>query len=191
MLKHVDNIALFERLKSGDAVAYAELYERMAKPLLIYAYKRLDDMSIAQDVLQEVFLGIWERRKEIVVPDSVEAFLYRSVLNNVLNKIRKEKSRQQYVDSFIHYHELHDSSVEEDLFEKEFFEILFIEINALPPKMSEVFKLRFFENLSNAEVAERLGISHHTVATHMKRALASLRGRLGDALFAVVVYYLK
>ncbi|MCY4780738.1 RNA polymerase sigma-70 factor [Sphingobacterium sp. UT-1RO-CII-1] len=191
MLKHVDNRELFDRVRSSDALAYAELYERMGKPLLIYAYKRLHDMEAAQDVLHEVFLGVWERRAEILLPESVEAFLYRSILNNVLNKIRKEKYNQMYKESFMAFYDGADNTLEKDLFEKEFFETLFVEINALPDKMSEVFKLRFYENLSNMEVAERLGISHHTVATHMKRALAVLRSRFGESLFAIILYYLK
>lgn len=192
MFQNFTNRQLFEKIIRSDTQAYEALYERMASPLMIYAYKRMqNDIDTAKDIVQEVFIQMWERRKVIDMPDNVEAFLYKSVLYNLLNKVRKEKNKQKYLDSFCTFYEIQEPLLDEKLLEKEFFEILHKEIESLPPKMREVFELRFYKQYSNEEVANELGLSKHTVATHMKRALKILRDKLGDRYFWVILFLIQ
>ena len=192
MFHGLTNKELFNKIRRSDEAAYEELYDRMATALMIYAYKRLDnDLEVAKDVVQEVFINIWERRFELDVPGHIDAFLYKSVLYNLLNKIRKEKSKSNYLEYFSTYYQSVGESVDEEYLEKEFFEILDIEIAALPTRMRQVFELRFYGQKTNDEVAGELGISKHTVATQMKRALKVLRGKLGKNYiwFLVILFY--
>lgn len=192
MFHGLTNKELFNKIRRSDEAAYEELYDRMAEALMIYAYKRLDDdLEVAKDVVQEVFINIWERRSEIETPDRVDAFLYKSVLYNLLNKIRKEKSKGNYLEYFSTYYQSVGESVDEEYLEKEFFEILDVEVAALPIRMRQVFELRFYGQKTNDEVAGELGISKHTVATQMKRALKVLRGKLGKKYIwlLVILFY--
>ena len=192
MFHGLTNKDLFNKIRRSDEAAYEELYDRMATALMIYAYKRLDnDLEVAKDVVQEVFINIWERRSEIETPDHIDGFLYKSVLYNLLNKIRKERSKANYLEYFSTYYQSVGESVDEEYLEKEFFEILDVEVAALPMRMRQVFELRFYGQKTNDEVAGELGISKHTVATQMKRALKVLRGKLGKNYiwFLVILFY--
>lgn len=192
MLTSFDNRQLFQFFIEGNHAAYSLLFERMAPALVQYAYKRLhNDLESAKDSVQEVFIQLWERRDQVEVPIHVEAYFYKAVLFNLLNKIRKEKNSQIYRDSFVQHYMQSEMPIDAAVIEKEFFEKLDREIQLLPPRMRAVFELRYYKHLSNEEVAKSLQISKHTVATQMKRVLKVLRGKMDDRYFWIILYLLK
>lgn len=174
---------LILRIKHHDEGAFDELYKRYGKPLIVYVFKKLNDKEEARDVVQEIFSNIWKDREHLHVHSSTSAYLYRQALNRSLNIFRRQKVVQQYVASLADYLDMISEETDQEKLEQEFLAVIEREIAALPPKMREVLMLRKEEALSNKEIAERLHISEHTVATHIKRALKILRNRLGIVAF--------
>ncbi len=177
---------LIALLKTDDRLAFAELFERYHALLLSFAAKRTDSMDEAEDAVQEVFIRVWNHRKAISQVLQTRNYLHRAVINQVLNQFRSVQVKEQHIKSFQHYIDTHGDATDYLVREKILQEIIEKEIDSLPPKMAEVFRLRKDQQLSNKEIAEQLGISVQTVETHMKRALKILRTR-----FAIILYLFK
>ena len=173
---------LIALLSNGDERAFREIYDRYDSLLFIYAFRKLQDKEEAKDVVQEVFAGLWANRCEFVLKTTLAGYLYKTVLNKILNIFRHKDISRQHVAAVQFIVENCDSNSDYRVREREISEIIEKEIAALPCRMREVFELRRKEYLSNKEIAERLQLSEHTVATQMKKTLRILRGRFGRML---------
>lgn len=163
-------------IKAGDADAFAEIYNRHWQELLAAAFKILKEKDACMDVLQEVFVWYWTHRENLSL-NSVKAYLHVAVKYQVANYIRSAKVREKYV----HKTELLDvqSGYHQDLLElKEFKTMLAAFTTALPDRCREVFQLSRYENLTNKEIASKLGISEKTVEMQITIALKRLRTQL-------------
>ncbi len=178
---------LLKSIERGDFEAFNELYRRYAQKLVSYINSKLNDIEESKDIVQEIFVAIWIDRKNILVINSFSSYLFRIAQNKSLNFFKKNKIKEVYVKSFATF--LTEISPEEShqRFEEEREAALNKVLGTLPEKMCTIFKLRYFENLTNEQVATRLGLSPHTVATQMKRALKTIRGRLDILTFLLVI----
>ncbi|SMC69515.1 RNA polymerase sigma factor [Pedobacter nyackensis] len=186
-LSTLDDFELMTLLKADNELAFGEVFKRFDSLLFIYAYKKLQNTEEAQDIVQEVFVQLWNNRKDFVLKTTLPGYLYKSVLNKILNSIARKQSETRYISSLQQAIDTDASSADFLIREKNIAELIEREIAALPPKMREVFELRKNQYLSNKEIAGQLGISEQTVETHIKRALKILRTRLG---LLVYLYYI-
>jgi RNA polymerase sigma-70 factor (ECF subfamily) len=175
-------------LKEGDEKAFASIFNRYQAPLFDFAYKRIRDKDEAKDIVQEIFVRLWNNREELQIKNSLRAYLYRCALNGVLNKVSRQVVREEYVSSLQQMIEGHTREADYHIREADMERLINAEIAALPPKMREVFEMRKTEYLSNKEIAGRMGISEQTVETHMKRALRALRMRLSAIVFLISAF---
>ncbi|MDR6786065.1 RNA polymerase sigma-70 factor (family 1) [Pedobacter africanus] len=173
---------LTETLRKGDQRAFAEIYNRYHALLFIHADSRLKNHDESGDIIQDVFAHLWEKREELNI-DNLVGYLYKSVRNRIFNLIKHKKVITGYLEWFslpdINQQEFADHLIRE----KQFSAMITAEIEALPPRERQVFELRRFENLSNKEVASRLDISEATAADYMKKAVKTLKPRIGLILF--------
>jgi RNA polymerase sigma-70 factor (family 1) len=166
-------------LKLGDQRAYIEIYDRYKAPLQQHAYKKLGDMAEVEDILQELFIHLWDRRERLTLTSSLSGYLFTAVRNRIFNLYYKKQRETTYL------HSLQDFIIGEepaiDLFirEKEVSILIENAILALPPRMREVFLLSRNEGLTHKQIAERLGTSEQTVTTQIRNSLKILRVRLG------------
>ena len=180
-------VSLYQHLTPDEKVEvlFRKYYAALCKSL----YKVLRDATIAEDIVQEVFLKVWEKRESLQMDEAVHSYLYRSCYNTALNFLKQQKKNTD-IDS------LEMSVAGSDTAEKD---ITFLEteaeilkaIDALPPKTKLVFSLSRFEELSYKEIAERLDISVKSVEKHMGIALQRLRENLKDYLVAVFLVLLQ
>lgn len=175
--KYADPI-LLNLLKEDDQLAYTEIFERYARLLVNHAYKILGSRDEANDVVQEVFLSIWNKRHEITVTGSFSAYLYKAVKNRILNHIAHEKVVSNYADSISNFIEEDYVFADSRLREKELEAIIAKEIASLPEKMREVFLLRKVEELSYDEIALQLNITDKTAKQQVYNSLKILREKL-------------
>jgi len=180
--KH-DDFQLMELLRQGNEAAFTELFNRYNRFLFIYAFKKLQDKEEAKDVVQDVFVSLWNGRKEFTLQTTLAGYLYTSVRNKALNLFRDKNINAKYLNSLQQLLDKSDIQTDHLVREKDIRMLINKEIAALPPKMREVFELRKNAFLSNKEIAQQLGISEQTVATHIKRALKMLRIRLGLVIY--------
>ncbi|CAL66234.1 MULTISPECIES: RNA polymerase sigma factor [Christiangramia] len=171
---------LIERLKKGEEEAFIQLVDLYNARLFGYALTLTNDQALAQDIIQNVFLRTWERRRKLqIATSSLKNFLFKSVYNEFINQYKKNRStmalEQKYfeaLDKAVQYHS-------ETSWEKIMTRIT-KEIENLPPKCREVLLLSRKEGLTNLEISEYLKVSIKTVEAHLTKAFGVLRNRLGE-----------
>jgi RNA polymerase sigma-70 factor (ECF subfamily) len=164
---------LMTRLASGDPEALSELLNLYWRPLQEYAAGLLGSTDAAEDVAQEAFVGLWNRRTEWR-PGSVRAYLYRSTRNLALNERRRGRVRRRWLEVFPERPETGSAPLA-GAEERELQAAARRAVEGLPPRRREVFMLARFHGLSYRQIAEIMGISQQTVANQMSSALAELR----------------
>ncbi|MEQ7802107.1 sigma-70 family RNA polymerase sigma factor [Pedobacter sp. ASV1-7] len=178
---------LFLYVKEGDHGAFDELYGRTWEDLYIKTYSKLKIEDLAKDVVQEVFVDLWNKRTERKI-DNVMAYLMQAVKFKVIDEFRKSKYKFVEIDNFIE--QIRDSSDADDqLISKEFFSLLRQWTETLPRKRREIFRLKYEEDLSNKEIAEQLGVSVKTVQNQLLNSSFELKLLLRNALFTYFLLF--
>lgn len=168
-------------IANGDAVALDRLISRYWNPLTSYASRILDDMALAEDVVQSVFIRTWQRR-ETWRPHSVKSFLYLTTRNLSLDIMRSHDARRGRERAFGTQRTSRSPTPLDVLDEREVARTVDAAIQALPDRRREAFTLVYLKNLAHAEAAEVMGVSRKTVGHHVSAALAELRETLGPLL---------
>ena len=187
--KNIDEF-LFVALKQGDESAYEMLFKLYYADLCKYAITFLRVAELAEEVVQETFMDIWEKRQEIEIRKSWRAYIFRCVHNKCLSFLaragRMTRSDIEISEEIISHHKLAclklDPEVLDKLFTEEMMESFQKALDELPPQCRKIFMLSRDERLSYQEISRKTGISMNTVKTQMKRALKKLRASLEQEL---------
>lgn len=165
------NIVL-EELRNQNKSVYNNVFNHFYRGMVLYANNFLYDKDASEDVVQEVFISLWENSGDIEIKSSLKAYLYAMVRNKCLNYLKSLK-----ITDDINLIDLNSILVLEEDFEmisEEEKRILYMQIlkiiETFPESMQEIFKLKFVENYKYIEIAEKLDISVNTVKTQLKRA---------------------
>lgn len=183
MHKEHTDIELLKALKGGDQSALEEIYNRYHGILFAHAYRRLADKEEVRDILQDLFIYLWNKRDVLTITSSLSGYLYTSVRSRILNIYRNQKVRDVYSLSLQDFINSCENTVEEKLIEKELIQLVEQEVASLPPQMRLVFEMSRFQEKSHKEIAEELEISPQTVRTQVRNALRILRVKLGVNIF--------
>lgn len=174
-----------EALNNKSKKAFKELFDTFYNSLVLFAYSYVKDSSVAEDLVQEVFVKIWEKEQKFISYNSTKTYLYNSVKNSSLNYIEHKKVQEKYVT-----HTLNNSKDYDDLeeleIENEVYRQLFKAIEELPPKCKDVFKLHL-EGKNNDEIAEILQISRLTAKTHKQNAKIHIKEKIGS-LYVYLIF---
>ncbi|NJB81822.1 RNA polymerase sigma factor [Wenyingzhuangia aestuarii] len=171
-----DITILLKNLIKGDEKAYMSLIDIYYQKLFGYAYSLTNDSALAEDIVQNVFMRVWETRKKLNIKESVKSFLYKSVYNDFVNSYRKKQS--SIVLDQIFYDTLNSfTEPEETNLLNEKLALIKSEIELLPTKCKQVFLLSKEEGLTNIEISEYLSISKKAVEAHITNAFTILRER--------------
>lgn len=173
----------------GDVRAYEATYKSLFKPLFVYAITILKDHAQSEEIVQNVFLKLWEKKDTIEIQTSLKAYLYKAVHNHSLNAIKHTQVKQQY-ESHLSYTMKNKQTETTDTNAgfKQLEGKLRQALSELPEQCRTVFQLSRFEDLKYKEIAERLAISPKTVENHMGKALKLLRGKLADYLVGLSAF---
>ena len=172
---------LLDRLRRDDRAAFDEIFRAWYSRLVGFGETILNDRAEAEEVVQDVMLGLWRARHTLSSGSSPQAYLFRATRNRALNQIRHRKVQQRKA----HLLEVEDSVPalgDAGLAEREIRQALDAALNQLPPRCREVFELSRNQGLSYNEIAETLEISVKTVEAQMSKALRVLRERLAPWL---------
>lgn len=156
----------------GNRAAFDIIFDRYWKKLYNYAYSIYREETICEDIVQELFISLWNNAGSSVILN-LEAYLMRAVKYKVANHIRSLKFREEHLEVLDNM-PLPAKQVNE-LEYREFEQGLMDEIEKLSPKCREVFIMSRFEQCSNSEIAKKLGLSIHTVEKHISNAIKHLR----------------
>jgi RNA polymerase sigma-70 factor (ECF subfamily) len=174
---------LVDPISKGDQKAFTALYDLFYPSLAQHILQKLDNETVMQDILHDLFLSIWKNREKLQEIDSLPGYLYSSCRYLVLAHIRRS-TLVQYSDNVYNLDfQITNESLEDRLYYRYLIDIVNAEIEKLPTKCKHIFKLSREQHLSNKEIADRLGLSESTVENHINRAIKQLRGVIQHYLF--------
>ena len=169
-----NTIVLVEQLMTGEVQAFEKLMEGYHKKVLIYAYSLTNDYPQAQDIVQNVFLRIWERRQNINIRESFQGLLYKSVYNEFIDNIRKNKPTTRLDEAYWNAVNIAVDDTNRQLLEDK-IRLVKREVEHLPTKCKQVFLLSKQDGLTNIEIAAYLNISVKTVEYQITNAFNIIR----------------
>jgi RNA polymerase sigma-70 factor (ECF subfamily) len=171
--------------KKGDPAAFREVFELHYKRICAFGYRYIPDASEVEDIIQDVFLSLWERRKDFDHPDSIKTFLYTTARNKCLNYLKHKKVVRKHEAPLVKELES-DQFFIDHVIEEEVFGQLHMEIKMLP-KASQKIMMLSLRGKKIKEIAQQLGISENTVKTQKKLAYAKLRTKLSSDLKGILL----
>ena len=177
-----------ESIRLGDANSFEKLFNLYCQQLINFARSYVIDKQIAENVVQDVFVNVWQSRTNLDPSKMIKAYLFTAVKNNSLKHLRHLNIKNKGIEGSPPYIS-DDERPDRKLDEKELAVEVNHAINELPEKCMEIFKMNHFENLKYAEIAQILDISIKTVETQMGRALKKLRERL-KPLLTIILFVL-
>jgi len=184
-LEYQNEINEAEAIRRGDETVFDTVFRKYYAPLCHYATKLTDgDPDEAEDIVQQTFVKLWERRHSLNIAWSVKAYLYKMVHNAALNRIRHQQTKNKYQQ--FNAQQLDTQHVLPEDTAPELRERLQNALNELPPQCRNIFELSRFEELKYREIAEHLDISIKTVETQMGKALRLMRMQLADYLVTII-----
>jgi len=184
-MKYHDQAVLIKDLINGEEKSFIYLIDHYNQRLYGYAMTLTNNPAMSQDIIQNVFLRTWEKRKKIAINTSLQNYLFKSVHNEFVNQYKKNRStiilEQKYFDAL----EKSANSYDDISFGKAIEKIM-EEVQNLPPKCREVFVLSRKEGLTNIEISNYLDVSVKTVEAHVTKAFSILRKKLGDKIETIL-----
>ena len=167
--------ALFILLKRRDKEAFAVIYNKYHRYLYALALKYLKSTQLAEDAVQHIFVKLWESTSKINIEINLKNYLYTMTKNYILNMIRdhKEEISLNYVNSQMDLPE--QDNVIKVLEDKQMRDLLYKGVDLLPPQKKEVCLRKLESNDSNQQIADKMGISIHTVKSHYQESIKILR----------------
>jgi RNA polymerase sigma-70 factor (ECF subfamily) len=177
----MDDRELLERLRAGDQAAFDSIFRSHYAHLVAFAQGLLRDRAAAEDSAQEVMLELWRRRAELVIQESLRAYLLRATRNRSLNQLRHAKVQRNAEPKLVGEDSITATGAGK-LVAGELRDALSAAVAELPPACREVFQMSRGQGLRYAEIASTLGISVKTVESQMGKALRHLRMRLSEWL---------
>jgi len=167
--------------REGDQHAFKKIFEHFHNRIFLFTHSIVKAEDVAEDIVTESFVKLWKMREKFDKPENMKAFLYTVTRNAALDHLRQRK-RQRAATKELLFLKEEDSSgpaqLERRVIEAEVINELSLQIEDLPGKCRDVFKLIYFKHLSTAQIAEELKISNQNVLNQKARAIELLRSRL-------------
>jgi len=180
-----DESRIINLINQGDREAFRELVTNYTKRLYYYAWQYLGDRHMAEDIVQDLFMEIWNKRNTWHPNETLQGYLLKSIKNRCLRYIQKQRPtlssnvypnpQEDYVDIVTSAIDVQSRSrIENVLLYKEIMDAL----QALPERCGLIFRMHRFEGLSQKEIAKELNISVKTVGNQIQRAVNILHEKL-------------
>jgi RNA polymerase sigma-70 factor (ECF subfamily) len=180
---------LVKSLKKGDMVAFDAIYNQYCHKLYQFVFMFLKQKEDAEEIVQDVFIKIWESRGKIDIYASFESFLFTIAYNATMSLLRKRMSEtksREYLKSLQQF-----SSAEQVIDEIQYKELKHkVEslLKQLTPRQEEIYRLSREEGLTHTEISQKLNISESTVNNHLVRTLKFLKSHLASDLITNILF---
>lgn len=179
-----DTCGLLLRLQNKDEDAFNDVFLALYPRLCLFAEKIIQDSKDAEDIVEDVFIKLWNQPVLFNDYEHLKAFLYRSIRNSCLNFLKINKRRLERDNFFFGERGTYEEATYlSEITRTELLSELYAAIYQLPPQAQKVIIKTYIEGLSNQEVADALSLSVNTVKNHKQKGLALLRARLSDSQF--------
>ncbi|WP_262909977.1 RNA polymerase sigma factor [Maribellus sp. CM-23] len=177
------NTELVKLLKKGDMSAFDVIYRKYSRRLYGFVFRYVKQESDTEEIVQEVFIKIWQSRDKINVYSSFESFLFTIAHNETINLLKKRATEQKYLEHVKSLQQIEETyEIADEIHYKELKQKFQGLLDELSPRQKEIFLMSREEGLSHKEIAEKLGISSNTVKNHLVATLSFLKKRLDNGL---------
>jgi RNA polymerase sigma-70 factor (family 1) len=174
-------------IREGNERIFEETFRKYYQSLCNYANSILKEMDEAEEVVQNLFLSIWEKRSDLEINISLKSYLYRAVHNHCLNRIKHLKVREEYQQYAVNFYDASYESVSQTVMKNELETKIEEAIKKLPEQCRLIFRMSRFEELKYHEIAEQLELSPKTVENQIGKALKILRVELAEYLPLIII----
>lgn len=174
-MEQKSDFILLNNIQKGESLSFESLFKKYYASLCVFAVRYTHDLDSAREIVQNIFVYLWENRTDVKIDRSVKAYLTVSVRRNCIRFVQQQRPTTSIDAISEDEHladDLHDSLELEELYQQ-----LLDAIEQLPDQCKRIFKLSRFEELKYSEIAEKLGLSVKTVEAQMGKALKALRKR--------------
>lgn len=176
-LDHLLDEELYDLMLKDKRAAFHVIYDRYKAAMLLYAAKRVP-LDIAEDLVHDVFIRVWNNRNEIDISEKFAGYLFKSLRNIIIDHMAKDANAQKYLDALSSFAvSFSVDQADDKLRETLFLEGIQLLLQHFNPQYLEIFKLRV-EGFTNQEIASQLGISEKTVRNQYSIILKYLKDKL-------------
>ena len=180
---------LFVAVSNDDEMAFRSVFDYYKRPFYSTAFRIMHSKPLAEEIVQEVFVTVWEKRRLICAARNPQGYVF-SILNNCIYAYFRKVARERKIELKLAQGGQAGVEIPEDILkEKEAISILESLITRLPPQQKLVFRMSMEEGVSRREIAEKLNISPHTVRNHLAAATENLRVYLKKLNWLMLIIY--
>lgn len=180
-------------LRNSDRHAFQSLFRYYYPRLKAYAATMVDD-SVAEDLVQDLFLYVWEHREDLIMGASFQSYLFQGIYTRCVDHFRKHASfspcdmavYEEYLTEQAAFLQ-NDDEAWEELYAKDFYQLLYELLKEIPQQRREVFSLAYLDGKKTKEIAEQLDMPIRTVESHLHLTLKFLKKHLSKKDFFLVV----
>lgn len=172
-LKDEEN--LFFQLARGDESAFARIYHHYVEKLFPFVYKLAKSETVAEDVVQSIFLKLWQNREELIQVKNYKAYIFTMATNATLNYLKRMATEARICREMAKVTQSSSNETEERLRVEEIRSMLDLAIDQMPPQRKLIYQLSREQGFKNEEIAKKTNLSSNTVRNHLAEALRSLR----------------
>jgi RNA polymerase sigma-70 factor (ECF subfamily) len=183
-LNSSDNMLVI-RIRNDSKDAFKLLYNRYNKKLYYFSLRYLGDNEEAEELVQSVYINIWEHRKSLDETMSVKNYIYRSAVNYIYNYLKKKAIRARFVETELQKGELQSNQTYDQIFFHDLESSISSIVETLPPQQQKIFQLSRLEGLSHEEIAKNLDLSVRTVENQIYRALKIIKSKVKGEIFSI------
>lgn len=188
MEKSLNDTELVRKLQKGDVEAFDLLYEKYSVKLYSFGLKYLRSAAETEELVQSVFLKIWENHKQLNKELSFKSYLFTIAYNDICKLFRKRNYMQKFITETMHEISGSSSEMQEKIdYQSVLYRVQQI-INKLPERQKEIFRKSRLEGKSTKEIAEELKLTPGTIDNYISEALKFIRGRLRKEDLALILF---
>lgn len=184
---------LVQQLKEGDQTAFREIYDLYIGRLYAFVVKIVKSRALADDLVQDIFVQLWETRESLDAEKNFQSFLFTITRNRVINVLKRSSVDMALLREIFLHTPQSGNTTETDLAFTETTELLHKAMDLLPPRQKRVFELCKIEGLSYEEAAQKLNLSPGTVNAHMVKSIKFIKAyfsRHENMIAALLVFFL-
>lgn len=178
-----------KRINEKQNHAFQRLFHELYRSLVYFSYGYVERKDVAEDIVQEAIVRLWENSSSYPSYNSLKTYLYISVRNASMDYCRHKQVEHRYLSQVMANSGNNEEELDLKIMQEELYRSLLQVIEELPPRCQEIFKLHL-SGLKNEEIAQQLSLSIETVKTQKKKAMLYLRKRLSGTFFLLLAFHL-
>lgn len=184
-----DDGDLVERLLRGDVEAFDSIYYKYSGKLYAFGLKYLRSSAEAKELVQSVFLKVWENHKSLKKETSFKSYLFTIAYNDICKLLRKRNYQQKFIDDTLYENAQSSYEIETGIDSQSVLDQVQQIVNKLPERQKNIFLKSRQEGKSTKEIAEEVGLSIGTVDNYISKALKSIRSRMHNEILLILLFF--